>query len=253
MILFILILKASSLAGQEVRSKYIGIETGMEFQSCKIPEYDFIRADIPDYGYGNASNNLAGYYDEMYAGLKTEIRSKSEHFGLLIGLRYTKVSSSLGKHNTWENSSDFFYLLNKQEGLNTEYLKVKEINQSSAYLGIPVELRYLMSKNRLFRLFFKLSTEIDYRIDTKNDIVFFNDEMESYSNDVINKFKKPGNFLSEFNFGVGLKVGRDSKINFNIEAALPSVNFNSNSSSLVKTIAGGGFQINILIPLNTEL
>ena len=248
-ILIILILKAGTLIGQEERLKFIGIETGMEFQSCNIPEYDFIRADIPNYGYGNASNNLAGYYDEMYAGIKTEIRNKTNRFGLLTGIRYTKASSSLGKYNTWASSSDFFYLLNKQEGVNTEYLKVKEINQTSDYLGIPIELRYMLSKKRLFRVFFKVATEINYRINTKYDIVFYNDEMESYSNDVISKFKEPNNFLSEFNLGAGLRIGRDNKINFNIEAALPSVSLTNHSSSLVKTNAGGGFQINILMPI----
>ncbi|MCK4662742.1 MAG: hypothetical protein KAT68_07750 [Bacteroidales bacterium] len=247
-LVFFLFLITDTLFGQQERYRFIGVESGIDFQDCELPEFEFIRGDISSYGAGNVANDLMWYFQKWYLGIKIEIRSNNNKFGLFSGLRYTKINTSLGKFSNWSSNTDFFYLLYKQEGTTTEYLKIKEINQSSNYLGIPIEIRYLPFKTGLFRLFFKAAAEINYRLNTTSDVVFYNNAMEYYQDDVINKFDEPNNFYSTLYFSVGWKFGKDNKPNINLEASFPSFFLTDNSSGLVKPITGGGFQLNIQIP-----
>ncbi|MCF8370874.1 MAG: hypothetical protein K9H64_04575 [Bacteroidales bacterium] len=250
LLLGLLLSKARSLHGQEDRVRFIGVESGIDFQICESTEYDFIRGDVDVsmYGLNDGANNLTLSLQNWYIGTKAEIRTKNNRFGLSTGVRFSQITSSMSKSTGWSGTADFFYILNKQEGTSTEYLRVKEINQVSNYLGIPVEIKFYPTKPYFVRFFIKGAALISGRLNTSNNVVFYSDEMNPYQNDVINKFDEPKFFLGMVHGSVGIKFGHEDNINLSLEAATPSIIFTENSSSLLKPMFGGGLQLNILIP-----
>lgn len=229
--------------------RYYGIDFGNTFLSLNIPEYNFIRADNSSNNNNYSAINLTGRYNELYFSIKTESRSLKNKLGLKYGIRFTNITSSLGKQNYWSENDKYFYLLVNQSNTSSEILRVKEINQYSYYIGVPLELRFFTSHNRFFRFYFKVSVDLSYKLSTISDVVFYDNNMENYTDDVINKFNKPNPFHCNLNFGAGIKLGKEGKFNFNIEAFAATVNTVKTNSSLVNAGIGGGLQINLLIPL----
>lgn len=247
--LLILLSLTNSILAQEVekkeRLKFIGIEAGIDFLDSDIPNYDFIRGDITYYGSGSVSNSLQGFFQKWYLGLKTEVRSKNEKFGLSSGIRYTKINSSLGKSSYSTNSSNYFYLLYNQTGLTTEFIRINEINQVSEYIGIPLELRLLPFNQRLFNLYFKIGAEFNYLLKTDFDVIFHEQSLESYQNDVLNKFDDPDNYYFAMYAAIGWLININNNLQINIEANVPSIFVTDYSTGIINPVAGGGFQINI--------
>ena len=77
--------------------KFIGIESGFEFLSTDLPEFNFIRGDISYYGLGSSTDYLETSYQEWYVGAKTEFRFLNDKCGVLTGFRYTKTNSYISK------------------------------------------------------------------------------------------------------------------------------------------------------------
>ena len=81
-LVFFLFLITDTLFGQQERYRFIGVESGIDFQDCELPEFEFIRGDISSYGAGNVANDLMWYFQKWYLGIKIEIRSNKNKFGL---------------------------------------------------------------------------------------------------------------------------------------------------------------------------
>lgn len=237
---------------QEIRQKYIGFETGMTLIGNEITKMDNIRGDVSGYSGGYSINNLTSLSYRSFIGVKPEIFSLNDKIGFMAGLRLSRITNSVGKNNYWSNSTNYFYWLYSQSGTNTEYLKVREINQKSDYIGIPIEVRYFPSKRpRLFRVFFKLGAEINYCLQTQTDVVFFDNEMNPYQNGLIAKVGKPKVFNASVYGAGGVRIGRESGLSASIEICLPYFPITHESTGLVNPISGGGFQINFQIPLKS--
>ncbi|MFC2104477.1 hypothetical protein ACFLS4_03890 [Bacteroidota bacterium] len=228
--------------------KFICIEIGIDFLDSDIPNYDFIRGDISYLGSVSATDYLSGYFQKWYFGLKAEVRSKNNKFGLLGGIRYSSTNSSLGKNTYWESSSDYFFLLLNQEGTTTEFLKIKEVNNSADYIGIPLEIRYFPYKPRAFRLYFKVAAEFNYLLSDKSEVIFENNTMQNYEAEVLDKFDKPDNFYTAVYGAVGWNLNLKNKVYINFEVDVPSIFLADYSSGLIDPIAGGGFQLFVQIP-----
>ncbi len=253
-IITLLLISSLNLFGQEEEKlstdsekklRFIGIETGYILYGSEFIGDDFVRKQ-DQYSYPYDINNTNSI-NNWYLGAKAELRSKDNNFGFLAGLRYLSLNSSVGNRNSDDNN-DFFYFLFKEEQISVEYLRIQGINQTSSYIGIPLEVRYIIFNSKFARLFFKVATEINYHIDTKSNVMFLNDEMEIYEIDVINKFDSPNNFFSSLYFSAGIKLGKDDQINLNAEAIFLSTIISNNNSVINKPIVGGGFQINIQMP-----
>jgi hypothetical protein len=239
---------------QETRLKYIGIEAGMIFIESEMSSMDYVRGDIPSYYGGNLTNSLTSLSYKSFIGIKSEFFSLNDRFGLSGGLRFSRMYSCVGKNDYWTNSTNYFYCLYRQDGVNTEYLKVKEINQTSDYIGIPIEIRYFSAKRpHLFRIYFKIGAEINYLIQTQKDIVFYNNAMNSYKEDLTAKIGQPKTFYSSIYGGGGIRIGKELKPSISIEACMPYLFLTSKSFGLVNPIFGGGFQLNVQIPIKSKL
>lgn len=249
-----LCLYASFSTAQEARQMFFGVEAGMTFMSCEMKNVNFVRAEMPVYpmDYYSASSIYSMMYNS-FVGLKPEFFLKNDKFGYAAGLRYTRTNASIGKDQYPATSTNFFYLLYRQDGINTEYLKVKEIIQASDCIGIPLEIRYFVYKPRLFRLYFKVGAEVNFRLRTKTDVVFFDSALEPYQDDVTEIVGKPELFSASIYGSVGLRIGRNSKPTASIELCAPVISLNPESASMVSPIAGGGFQVNIQLPYKSKV
>lgn len=225
------------IQGQSDRLKYIGIEVGSDFYSYEYLQLDFIRENKPT----QYSDNVAGSFLKMYTGLKVEIRSTSNRIGLFSGIRYTRINSNLG-------NGSVFYVQNYIDETTLELLRVKDINQSADYIGIPIEARYFLFKPRKVGLYLKSSIEFNYLIHSNTELKFPTNTMEKYQDGILNKIQDPDTFYSTMFLGFGIKLGKNDKPNINIEACLPALYLSDYSTGLVKPEAGGGIQINLQIP-----
>ena len=235
--------------GQEKRLKFILFETGMDFISCEPPEKDYIRGEVDPYAYDYETSTLRGLLYKNYLGAKIEVRMLNNKLGLLGGIRFTHMISSIGKETYWSDTPNFFYLQFRQEGTTTEYLKIKELNQKSGYLGIPLELRIYPYKPRTFTVYYKIGTDLNLRVRTKTDVVFFNKAMEPFQDEVGKIIDAPWSFYSSCHLGVGFKLGKDPKPGVNFEICVPAAVLANGKTSLVTPQVGGGFQFNVRIPL----
>jgi hypothetical protein len=79
---------------------YIGAELGMNYYSCETPEYDFIRA-YADQSETYQSTTLEWYFNQYHFHAIAEFRLADDKFWLSTGLRYSAISSGLGRLSAW--------------------------------------------------------------------------------------------------------------------------------------------------------
>jgi len=250
-LIYLLCFYVSFSFAQATRLKYVGFETGMTFIGSTISNVDYIRGSIPAYTDGYSASNLSSTCYKSFAGVKFEIFSLNDRLGFSAGLRYSRINSSVGKNSYWTDNVNYFYWLYLQNGVNTEYLKVREINQKSDYIGIPLEVRYFPARRpHLFRVYFKVGAEVNYLLHNQKDIVFYDNAMNIYKGDLMAKVETPKTFYSSVYGGGGIRLGRELKPSLSFEACLPYLFLTSQSSGLVNPNSGGGFQINFQIPTN---
>jgi hypothetical protein len=235
---------------QPNRLKYFGIEGGMRFMESEISNMNYIRGNMPSYYQGYSTNSLTSFSYSSFAGIKYEIFSLSDRLGLQAGIRFSSMKSSIGRNSYWTDNINYFYWLYQQDGINTDYLRVKEINQKSDYIGIPIEIRYFTARRpRLFQIYFKLGIEMNLLLKSGTDIVFHDPGMNSYEDDLIAMLKKPDRLNSALYGGAGFKFGRDQKPSVSIEMCMPYLFLNSGAYGLLHPLFGGGFQLNFQIPI----
>lgn len=245
LLLFIIALDLSAQEGRRLR--FAGVDAAYDGYVVALKDYPYIRGDLSTYGTGNVSYGLLGYSSKWYTGLNMEIRSFNNKFGYLIGVRYSQLSSTLTANSSSATNEYFYYLLG-QEGLNTDYLKIKSIEERSRYIGIPLEVRYFFYEPRFMRLYAKASTVISSRLNTDHKIEFFNQAMEAYNDDVEDNFEEPSDLLWELGVAVGLRIGEDDGPALNIEVNMPSFFLSKNASNLVDPNVGFGVRAGFQYP-----
>jgi hypothetical protein len=240
----------NSIRGQDVKRKFLYIEAGIDGISCSPPDKDYIRAVSDPSTSEFYSDKILALMMLESIGLKFEYRTNNNKFGFSGGLRYTRMNTSIGRDSYMSRSPDFFYVNYDQNGLNTEYAKVRELNQKADYLGIPIELRIYPYKDRKVSFYYKAGVSFNLRINSKSDVVFYNSFMGIYRNDVIKVVENAAPYYATFNLGVGLKVGKSERPGFSIEVNAPLGVFFPDKSCFVNPQTGGGVQIIARIPIN---
>jgi hypothetical protein len=233
----------------QVLFKSFYVETGADFISCSAPDNkDYIRGDVIPYYYYYETSNIRALLYKNYVGVKIESRILNNTIGLLTGLRYTWTHGSIGKNTYWESNSDYLYLLYKQNGTTTEFLKVKSITQVSGFAGIPVEVRIYPYKNRKIQMYYKIGADFNFRVTNNTQVSFKNPAMESYADDITNLIEDPWKAYATVYAAIGMKIGQPDKPGLNIEATIPSAIICNYKQSFVSPEAGAGFQLNVRIP-----
>jgi hypothetical protein len=239
---------------QITRLKYIGVESGMTFIESELPDMNLIRGDIPNYSMGYSSSSLTSLTYIWYAGVKSEIFSLNDRFGLQGGIRFSQIINTIGKDEYWGSSTNYFYWLFRQEGTETEFLKIKEILQKTDYLGLPVEIRFFIAKRpHILQLYGKLGAVLDFRVNTKTNVVFKDPTMDVYEKDISGQIKQPGAVSFALYAGSGFKIGTDQKPSVSIEACFPYFILTPQSSGMLHPLFGGGFQLTFQVPIKSRI
>jgi hypothetical protein len=223
-------------------------ETGIDFISCAPPEKDYIRGNVEPLFYEFTSGALRGLYYRNYFGVKAEKRFIHDLIGISAGLRYTRSESSIGKNTYWSSPSEYFYFRLEQSGTTTEYLRIKELNQINGYIGVPLELRIYPYKPRFFNVYYKLGTDFNLLVSQKTDAVFFTPGMQKYTDEVADIIEDPWSVYASVHLAVGFKLGQPGKTAVMWEVCFPSAVL-APRNGFLKPQAGGGFQLNVRIPL----
>lgn len=228
----------------------IYIETGMDFVGCTPPEEkDYIRGDvIPDPYYYETSYIRALLY-KNFVGVKYEKRVLQNKVGLTAGVRFTWMHSSIGKNSYWGSGSDYYYFLYQEQGTKTEFLRVKDITQSATYIGIPFEIRIYPYEERTVQMYYKIGFDLNRLMTAHTKVSFENKLMDSYEQGIEQIIEEPLSYYATAYAAIGMKIGKSDKPGVNLEACIPAVIICNYDAAFVKPTAGGGFQINLRIPL----
>jgi hypothetical protein len=211
-----------------------------------MQDLDFIGSSVSDNSYYETQEDVTSLVNCLYFGVKPEYILKNSNFGISTGIRYSRMHSSI------EGASQYFYMLYRENGTNTEYLRARKIDQTSQYIGIPLEVRYFVASVPDFRIYIKLGVDFNIRLQTKTKVDFYDPSMSIYETDIINKLITPKTFYSSFYTSVGYRIGNDLKPSLTIELLIPFISNKANSSSLVKANSGVGLQVIFQVPLKSK-
>jgi hypothetical protein len=243
--LVLIFLIPSLSAKAQNRIKFIGIESGANFIQCKPVNKSYIRGDNSTVYYGDGiSQSIKSEMYKIHLGATIEVKSLNDKFGFITGLRFTQLNTSISKNT----SPDYFFFLYQQTGTTTEYLRVRKIQQTATYTGIPIEVRFFpFPRLKKFRIYFMAGTEIGYEISSRTKVDFYDRIMESYKSGVLKIIGDHDHLYSVFYGGAGFRIGKEGKPGINLGVTAPVI-FTNQNSSLVTPIAGGGVNIHFQIP-----
>lgn len=191
------------------------------------------------YSIDGTANNLQSSTDRVYYGAKIEVRSKNNKFGLLMGARFSRLTSRI----VHENDDSYFFLMLPPSGTTTDYLRIKALRQVSNFIGVPVEVRYFPWGHHRVSTYFLMGGDVSYRLNTTNHTTFFDSSMAEYEGDVAAVVGDAGTWSSTFYGRAGIIIGRE-KPWLDIGITLPTF-ISQASSSLTDASFGGGFYLQV--------
>jgi hypothetical protein len=247
-LLLALLLKPLSTLSQNDQKWMTGIEAGFDFSSCREPGEEYIREDRTLYGSGNAMSSLQGLMSRSHIGIRRELLLQQGRYGVSAGLRFAKTEATLGKNEYWAENSQYFFLLFKQDGLTTTYLRVKSMEEKCLYLGIPLEIKIFPYMGEGKQLYLKAGTEFNLLLHSDVHVSFYDSDMNIYAKDTEAMPDKPGAFESRLYGAIGINFPRGEKADIIMEATLPVLYLTPESSGLVDPFFAAGLQFSIMFP-----
>ena len=236
-------------------SNLIGVEFGFNAFTGKtvVPErVDQFRTDNPIES-GNLFNNSI---EVPYVGIKFERYFSEKRMEFAAGLRFSQFSSAIhGKSHLFlfNTYDDPFLWRFREDGAYIDYLNVTRITQTSNYLGIPLEWRYLLrGSDAFFRPYVKVGVVVNKLLSTSNLIKFENEQMNQYADAVGKQLPKPNSFNSYFYPTLGFKLGKDHYVCLNMEIQYVPFIMAKKAHPFISDSSGVGVQLSLQIPLNKK-
>lgn len=232
---------------------YFGVEAGIKTFDYRSRDYSFIREEAT-YFYGNYENysQIASMTYMPIFVLKAEYRMLSDKIWLSGGVDYSFMNSSQSRISQSQYDTDYLYVLLNQDQNDTYYYRVKEVEARDQYIGIPIDIRYSPFLPRFFRLYFKLGFDVNFKIASKQNVVFHDSEMNTHEEDILNLFDESKPFYSTGSLGVGFQLGKQDKPNFRIEADFPTIVITPEAFALMDHSFGGGVRMSFVLPLKSN-
>lgn len=240
--------------GQEEREKkfYLGFEGGTTTAINPEPGDQWqirrtVGSSYYDYGYSHGGG-LTSVMSMARFAIKPRFQLMKGFVSISSGVRFTRINSNLIKGE--EDDNDFFFLLYNQAGDDTEYLKVKEINQDNDYLTIPLEVSFMPFRYEYMNFYVKLGVESGFLLDSSTDIRFLNAAMEPNQQSVFDKVGvTPNSRFTNLYSTIGCQLGGPNRVKYHLEVYLPSEILSTGNSSLITPGSVSGVQLSIEIPL----
>jgi len=233
---------------------YLHVETGFFFPSGVIKNDIALRQNVGSYynhGYNqnnpSSSGSVTSFSHTFFMGVRYEYFSSLYRAGVSTGLRLAAYNTEISGYTS---NADFFYLRYSMSGGDTKFAKVKTITEKNNIITVPVELRYFPVQTRFFGLFAKAGVEFSLvNINPNTEIVFFDNKMDAYHNDVLASFDlNTNNFYSTFYGSIGAKFGFKDKLNYMFEVFIPSYYLTSNNFVLSDYELYSGFKFSLQYP-----
>lgn len=233
--------------------KSIHFEAGYIYPQGTIKESVAIRQNI-SYYYVNQYSN--GYISSTTSGLLLGVRY--EYYlpklksGISSGLRFTGLNTEISGYTS--NNSNFFFLRYSIQDSDTKFARVKSLTENNYLLSIPLEIRFTPFQYKNLSLYAKAGLEYSM-ISLKNEAnIYFQDEnMEVNKDAILERITDPINKnYSTFYSAVGLKLGQEGKINYNLEVLFPSFFLTKNNFYLVDVEYFEGFKLSIQFPVKNN-
>lgn len=240
--------------GQEEREKkfYLGFEGGMTTAINPEPgdQWQIRRtagSSYYDYGYSRGGG-LTSVMSMTRFAIKPRFQLLKGYLSISSGVRFTRINSNLMQGD--QDDNEFFFLLYNQAGNDTEYLKVKEINQDNDYLTVPLEVSFTPFRYEYMNFYVKLGVESGFLLNTRSDIRFLNATMEPYQQSVFDKVGiTPNSRFTNLYSTIGCQLGGPNRVKYHLELYLPSSVLSTGNSSIIAPGSVSGVQLSIEIPL----
>jgi hypothetical protein len=209
----------------------------------------YYRDGYYDSGFFQETNSL----QTTYFGVKPEYFIFNNRVGIASGVRFTIASSEL------VSDRDNFFWKIKEDGLNTDYIRIDDIKQKSYLLGVPLEVRIFPNNRELpFQHYFKIGASFNWLLNSESQVKVTNKAMNKYEKLVHEQLPKDNAFSSFFYGAVGFKICKykeGRRIPWgNIEFQLPYLLLTGKSFAFTKGgIFGAGFQCSFQIPIGTNV
>jgi hypothetical protein len=227
---------------------HIGVEFGGNEPNTTLNEKWNIRQDVGSYYFdaNYSANSVSTGMHITHFAVKPEISLFDGKVAFSSGLRFSNILSDINVNG----NKGFFYLRYYSVGMNTEYAKVKAINESSNYLGVPFELKIVPIRFWEIDFYFKTGIELNYLLGSKTRIDFVAEEMKESEQTIIdNVGLKVNNLYSAWSNAIGASFGAGNKLRYNVEFLLPSFFITKNNSTIVNTDMFTGFRCSIQLPV----
>lgn len=237
-----------SLSAQNQEKNFaISFNYGTKGLISELNENWPIRQDVGYYyDYGNNSSvNISARLN--YFGVSPEFFFLNKKLSVSPGLRFTNLYSEVVKPDY--DNTEYFYLRVKSEGYNTDYARVRAINENINYLGVPLELKYIPFDFDFISFNVKLSGELAYKINSATDIVFKEPEMEQYQSAVLSDLNVKTNPLyASIYASIGSTVKFSKNLYGSLDIFFPPFYMTEKNSGLVNITNISGVQLSLTVP-----
>lgn len=247
-LLLLFIVNVCFLFAQDSNPFSVNLEFGSNTVNSTLSDNWPVRQDVGSYYYDGYNSNYV-YIDNtvVFFGVKPEYSFFKNKMSVSSGLRFTNLFADLSKANA--DQGGYFFLRYNSENTNTEYARVKNINETSNYLGLPFELKISPFSIRNISFYFKVGTEFSFKLNTNTSIDFKDNAMDIYKQDIIGDLDIRSNtYYSVLYNSVGVNIDTLKKLKLNIELLLPSFFLTSNNSTLVNMDEFSGIQFSVNLP-----
>jgi len=245
----LLLIQAQTFAGDKEKISF-QLEFGGNNVNTTLNDVWQIRQDVGSSDYYGSSSvvNTDMYVTQL--GIKPEMSFFDNKFAISSGLRYYNVQSNISIYRYGSSLPAYFYLRYANSGLNTEYAKVYGIDETSHYLGIPLELKFTPLSLWKFDFYLKTGIDFGFKLGTRTDISFVNSGMEEYENQILTNLGVNSNTLfSTWYSAIGVTFGDRDKLRYSLDILLPSIYISGNNSTLVNNDIFTGFRLSLQLPV----
>ena len=234
---------ASMASAQSKRLIAIDTEVGVNVRSsdkhslARLRGYNAAEKEI-----GDDRRRKDAYMICWYVGAKPEFRI-NEKLSFDGGIRFTLAESRLRRKDNVSMKWKF-----AEKGINTMYISIDRLNQSSLYIGVPVDIRFVPAGLDATSVYLKAGASFNFRSVTLNHVETSQERMQDLYEDEINdQIEKPDSFALPIWMGVGIQFGHEKGAC--IELTLPYFMNLAQMSSLCKVRGSGiGLQFTYRIP-----
>ncbi|MEI6554125.1 MAG: hypothetical protein WCL70_00895 [Paludibacter sp.] len=214
-----------------------------------------IRQDVGSY-YSYYNSSGGSVMPDMFIthlAVKPEISLLDNKLAISTGLIFSNVLSDLNIVDNGLNSTGFFYLRYNSTGSTTEYAKVHSITESSNYLGIPFDLKFIPFTAGNFDFYLKVGYQLGFKMSSETKIDFVSESMDQYQSAILQSIGlTTNNLYSAWTNAIGVTYGKRDKTRYNFEILLPSFINTQNNSTITIPNVYTGFRLSIQVPIKSR-